>query len=71
MQNMKPLAIFAGVALLVGLVALVMATHPLVALFGKLAIAIAAMGFAAFATVYLMGQSVAALAIRNEDFHWH
>ena len=71
MQNMKYLAIFAGIALFAGLVALVMAAGPLVALVGKLVIAFSLMGFAATATTYVMDQSVAALAMRNEDFHWH
>ena len=71
MQNMKYLAIFAGITLFAGFVAFVMAANPFVALLGKLAIAAALMGFAATATTYVMDQSVAALAIRNEDFHWY
>ena len=69
MRNLKYLAIFVGITLFAGLVALVLAANPFVALFGKLALAAAGIGFAASATTYVMDQSVAALAIRNKDFH--
>jgi len=71
MPNMKYVAVFAAIALCAGLMALVIAAGPVVALLGKLAIAVSVMGFAASATAYVMEQSVAAQAIRNEDFHWH
>ena len=71
MQNMKYLATFAGVALFTGLAVMVLAANPVVTLIGKLVIAASIMGFAATATAYVMDLSVAGLAIRNEDFHWH
>jgi hypothetical protein len=71
MQNMKYVAMFAAIALCAGIVALAMAASPIVALSGKLAIAVSVVGFAAIATTYVMDQSVAALSLRNEDFHWY
>ncbi len=71
MRNLRYLAIFAGLILLAGIAALVLAANPHIALLGKLAIAVAVIGFAAGAMSYLAQQSLAALALRNEDFHWH
>lgn len=71
MRHITALAIFAGMALLAGFFVLVLAASPLVAAIGKLTIAIAVIGFAATATMYLMDQAAAALAFHNEDFHWY
>ena len=71
MRNIKTLAIFAAITLLAGFVALALAASPVVAAIGKLTIAIAVLGFAATATMYLMDQAAAALAFHNEDFHWY
>lgn len=71
MRNLKYLTISAGFILLAGIVALVLAANPHIALLGKLAIALAVIGFVAGAMRYLAEQSLAALALRNEDFHWH
>jgi hypothetical protein len=65
------MAIFAGIALMAGLAVLVLAASPLVAAIGKLTIALAVIGSAATATMYLMDQATAALAFHNEDFHWY
>ena len=71
MRNLKYLAISAGLILLAGIFTLVLAANPHIALLGKLAIAVAVIGFVAGAMSYLAEQSLAALALRNEDFHWH
>ena len=68
---MKQLAIFAGGALLVGLVAVTLAASPLVALLGKLVIGFAIIALVGVGTAYVMVQSFATHALRNEDFHWH
>ena len=54
-----------------GIFAFVLAANPHVALLGKFAIAVAVIAFVAGAMRYLAEQSLAALALRNEDFHWH
>ena len=71
MQNMRHVAAFAAFALCIGIVALVLTANPLVALLGMLAIAASLIAFAAAALTYVMAQSFAAHALRNEDFHWH
>ncbi len=71
MKNMKYLAIFAGITLCAGIVVLLLSANPVIATIGSIFIAVSTMGFAATATTYVMEQSVAALALRNEDFHWH
>lgn len=74
MQNMRHLAIFAGIMLLAGIAVMVAAANPLAALFGKLAITAAIFGVAASVTSYVIHQRsvvMAALAIRNEDLHWY
>ena len=59
------------IASLAGIFAFVLAANPHVALLGKFAIAVAVIAFVAGAMSYLAEQSLAALALRNEDFHWH
>ena len=67
---MKQLAIFAGGALLVGLVTLALAASPFVALLGKLVIGFAIIALVGVGVTYVMVQSFATHALRNEDFHW-
>ena len=71
MQKMTSLAIFAGIALFAGLVVLILAANPIVALFGKVVLAVAIMGFAATATTFVMDRSVEVLAFRKQGFHWN
>ncbi len=68
---MKQLAIFAGGALLVGLVAVTLAASPFAMLLGKLAIGVAMIALVGIGVTYVMVQSFATHALRNEDFHWH
>ena len=71
MQNMKYLTVLAAVTLFIGIVAILVAANPAVILLGKVAIAAGLFIFAATLTTYVMMQSFAAHALRNEDFHWH
>lgn len=68
---MKQLAFFAGSVLVVGLVIVTLAASPLLALLGKLAIGVAMIALVGIGTTYVMVQSFAVHALRNEDFHWH
>jgi hypothetical protein len=71
MQNMRYKAALAAFALCVGIVALTLTANPLVALLGKFAIAASLIASATTAVTYVMAQSFAAHALRNEDFHWY
>lgn len=67
---MKQLAVFAGGALLVGLAVVMLAASPALILLGKLAIGLAMIALVGIGTTYVMLQSFASHALRNEDFHW-
>ncbi len=71
MKNMNYLAIFAGITLFAAIVALVLTADPIVALIGKLAIAVSLMGFAATATTYVMDKCVGVLALGKDEIHWY
>ena len=70
MLNQRHVVVLAAIALFMGILALALATNPVVALLGKLAIATSVIAFAAFATTCLMARSFAAHTRRNKDFHW-
>lgn len=68
---MKQLSALAAAALFLGVLPLVFAADPAIALLGKLGIGILTLGFAAAAITYLVRLSDETLAIRNEDLHWY
>ena len=71
MHNMKSVAVLAAIVFFIGIVTLALAASPIIALLGEFAIAVSLIAFAASAITYVMAQSFAAHALRNEDFHWH
>ena len=71
MTNIKGLAIFAGITLCAAMVVFILTASPIMAILGTLVIAVSMLGFAATATTYVMEQSVAALALRNDGFRFH
>lgn len=71
MRNMKYVTIFAAIMLLAGILVLVVAATPAIALLGKLAIALAIIAFFAVATTYLMLESFASHVLHSDNFHWY
>jgi hypothetical protein len=70
MKNMTSLAMLAGFTLFAAIAALVLTADPVVALIGKLAIAVSLMGFAATATTYLMDNGFLALVTGKAEIDW-
>jgi hypothetical protein len=70
MKNMTYLAMLAGFTLFAAIAALVLTADPVVALIGKLAIAVSLMGFAATATTYLMDNGFLALVTGKAEVDW-
>ena len=71
MRNVGAVAVLAAIVLYVGLLTLGLAGTPLASLMGKLAVAASLIAFGTLAATYVLTQSFAAHALRNEDFHWY